>query len=127
MVEQHGEKSARLKVFENTFCACLQKAAVTSNWKSGGKRSWGSIVRTTVTAKNSGGDWSVVKAHVQVDDQSTPPSIHHSFLASGLAPLLCGKMKGGRESSWKRRVATQLADHRRTRVRTERPILRFKT
>ena len=92
MVEQHGEKFARLKVFENTFCACLQKAAVTSNWKSGGKRFWGSIVRT-MTAKNSGGDWSVGKS-AGTGGRSVHPSIHRSFIASGRciepdAPALC--------------------------------------
>ena len=40
MVEQHGEKSARLKVFENTVCARLQKAAATSSWKAVEKVFW---------------------------------------------------------------------------------------
>ena len=33
--------------------------------------------------KNSGGDWSVVKSQVQVDDQSTLPSSYRSFVAYG--------------------------------------------
>ena len=36
-----------------------------------------------MAARNSGGDWSVGHMQVQVDDQSTQPSIHHSFIASG--------------------------------------------
>ena len=93
---------------QNGFMHSCKTAVALGTVKLLGKMVLWSIVRTAMAAENSGGDWSVGKVQVQVDDQSTPPSIHHSVVVLGrcissLTPLLCGKMKGGRESSWKRR------------------------
>ena len=67
-------------------------------------------------------NWCIVTKQVQVDDQSTHPSIHQSFVASGRciepdAPAFWEKCK--QQTSWKRRGAhTHTLSHRVFSVKT---------